>query len=111
MPNTVSPTEGLSIIVVHFRDIQELPSGPPLYTTDQESNPEQPGSDKKLIQPELIAHNVFLKSFCKSQLPHKSANLSFTITNIKNKLTDLCGNRLLQNDSQKQKCMISARIG
>ena len=27
-----------------------------------------------------------------SQLPHKSVNLSFTITNIKNKLTDLCVN-------------------
>jgi len=35
---------------------------------------------------------VFLKSFCRSQLPHKSVNLSFTITNIKNKLTDLCWN-------------------
>jgi len=26
-----------------------------------------------------------------SQLPHKSVNVSFTTTNIKNKLTDLCG--------------------
>ena len=32
------------------------------------------------------------KSFCKSQLPHKYVNVSFTLTNIKNKLTDLCGN-------------------
>jgi len=38
----------------------------------------------------VISHTVFLKSFCRSQLPHKSVNLSFTITNIKNKLTDLC---------------------
>jgi hypothetical protein len=27
----------------------------------------------------------------KSQSPHKTVNLSFIITNIKNKLTDLCG--------------------
>ena len=46
----------------------------------------------------LISQKMFLKSFCSSQLPHKSVDLSLTITNIKNKLTDLCGNRLLQND-------------
>ena len=40
----------------------------------------------------FISHKVFLKSFCRSQFPHKSVNLSFIITNIKNKLTDLCGN-------------------
>ena len=40
----------------------------------------------------LIAHKVFLRSFCKIQLPHKSINLSTTITNMNNKLTDLCGN-------------------
>ena len=34
---------------------------------------------------------AFLKSFCKSQLPHKFVNLSFVITNIQNKLTDLWG--------------------
>jgi len=40
----------------------------------------------------LITQKVFLKSFFKSQLPYKSVNLSFIITNINNKLTDLCGN-------------------
>ena len=40
----------------------------------------------------FIAYKMFLKSLCRSQLPHKSVNLSFTITNIKDKLTDLCGN-------------------
>ena len=40
----------------------------------------------------FISHQVFLKSFCRSQLPHKSVRLSFTITDIKNKLMDLCGN-------------------
>ena len=28
----------------------------------------------------LISQNVFIKSFCQSQLPHKSVNLSFIIT-------------------------------
>ena len=40
----------------------------------------------------IISHKVILKSFCRSQHPHKSVNLSLTITNLKNKLTDLCGN-------------------
>ena len=35
---------------------------------------------------------VTLKSFCRSQFPHKSVHLSFTITNIKNELTNLCRN-------------------
>ena len=39
-----------------------------------------------------------IKSFRESQFPHKSVNLSSIITNIQNKLTDLCGNCLLQND-------------
>ena len=47
---------------------------------------------------ELISRKVFSQSVCKSQLPHKSANLSFTVTNIKNKLTGLCENGHLQND-------------
>ena len=40
----------------------------------------------------LILHQVFLTPFCRSELPHESVNLSFTITHIKNKSTDLCGN-------------------
>ena len=39
----------------------------------------------------FITHKACFQSSCKSQLPHKSVNLSFTITNTKNKLTDLCG--------------------
>ena len=41
---------------------------------------------------QIIAHKVFITSFCKSQFPHKSVNLSSIITSIKDKLTDLCGN-------------------
>ena len=33
-----------------------------------------------------------IKAFCKSHLPHKSVDLSFIIANVKNELTDLCGN-------------------
>ena len=46
----------------------------------------------------LISHEVFFKSFCRSQLHQKSVNLSFSITNIKKRLTDLCRNWHLQND-------------
>ena len=35
-------------------------------------------------------------------------NLSFTDTNMKNKLTNLCGNRLLQNDFENTLCEIRA---
>ena len=41
---------------------------------------------------DLIPHKVFLNSSRRSRLPHKSVNLSFTITSIKNEPTDLCGN-------------------
>ena len=48
----------------------------------------------------LISQRVFIKSFCKRQFPHKSGNLSFIITTIKNKLTDLW-NRLQQKRLDK----------
>ena len=38
-----------------------------------------------------LPHRFSLYSFCKSQFPHKSVNISFSITDIKNKLTDLSG--------------------
>ena len=44
------------------------------------------------------------KSFCGSQLLQKSVNLSLTITYMKNKLTDLCGNYLLQDDFHNTLC-------
>ena len=40
----------------------------------------------------FILQRVFIKSFCKGQLPRKFVNLSFIIVDIKNKLTDSCGN-------------------
>jgi len=46
----------------------------------------------------FISHKVFLRAFCKSRLTHKSVNVFFILVIVKNKLTDLCGNRLLQDD-------------
>jgi len=40
----------------------------------------------------LVSQKVFIKSFCKSQFPHKSVNLLFILVIIKDNLTDLCGN-------------------
>jgi hypothetical protein len=40
----------------------------------------------------LVAHKVFLKSFCKSQLPHKCVNFFLTSVVVKDKLPDLKGN-------------------
>jgi len=39
----------------------------------------------------LIAHKVFLKSFCKSQFPQKSVNLFLMLVIVKNKSTNLWG--------------------
>ena len=58
------------------------------------------GIDPSKQQPcrPLVSQKVFLKSFGKSQLRHKSVNVSFVITNIQKELTNSCENRLLQND-------------
>ena len=50
------------------------------------------------VPTKVISQKLFTKSFCRSQFPHKSVNLSFIMANINNKLTDLCVNGLLQND-------------
>ena len=57
----------------------------------------------------LISQKMFLKSFCRSQLPHKSVNVCLTFTYMKNKRADLCGNRLLQNDLTKAFCEVRPR--
>ena len=41
---------------------------------------------------DFTSQKVFMKSFCESQFLHKSVNLSSIIANIKDKLTNLCGN-------------------
>ena len=66
-------------------------------------NPSALISQKVLIK----SLKVLIKSFY-SQCPHKSVNLSFIITNVKNKATDLCENWLLQNDCTNTFCEIGA---
>ena len=58
----------------------------------------------------LISQKVFFKSFCRSQLPHKSVNLSFILTNMKNEEYD-DGFWLLQNNFIKNICEIKAGSG
>ena len=56
----------------------------------------------------LIPHNVFIKSFFTSQFSHKSVNLFFIITNIKNKLTDLERSKAaLGAPSQSRGCLLA----
>ena len=60
--------------------------------TVSETRPVRPHSPCTYLRMFFVSHRVISKSFCRSQFPHKSVNSSFTITDIKNKLTDLCGN-------------------
>ena len=55
-----------------------------------------------------ISLKVCFKSVCSSKLPHESVDLCVIIINVKNKLTDLCGNQLLQNDFKNALCEIKA---
>ena len=54
----------------------------------------------------FISHEVSIKSFCKSQFPHKLVNLFFTSVMMKDKLTDLWGNRFLKTDFVNTFCAI-----
>ena len=49
------------------------------------------GTDGTRPPSEFISHEVFFKSFCKSQFPHKSVNLFFILVIVKDRLTDLWG--------------------
>jgi len=46
----------------------------------------------------LDSHILFIKSFCKSQFPHKFVNIFFILVKVKDALTDLWGSWPLQND-------------
>ena len=61
---------------------------------------------KRGLATNLISQKVCIKLFCKRQFPHKFVNLSLFIANAKDKLTDLCGNRLMQNDVEDTFCEI-----
>ena len=58
----------------------------------------------------IISQDVYKVVLQKSlsQFPHESVNIFFAITDIKNKLTDLCGNRLLQHNFMNTFCEIKA---
>ena len=52
----------------------------------------------------LLSHHGVLKSFCKSQLPHKSVNSLVILVTVKDKLTDLWGSWPLPNDFENTLC-------
>ena len=56
----------------------------------------------------LISHTVLLKSFCRSQFPHKFVNLFFILVIVKGKLTDLWGSSLLQSGFQNTLCEMNS---
>ena len=63
---------------------------------------------KKILYQVLPCFND-TESVCEvvlKKIPNKSVNLSLAITNLKNKVTDLCGNWLLQNDLMNTFCAI-----
>ena len=59
----------------------------------------------------MISQTVFIQSFCKSQVLHKSVNVSLIITNIKNESIHLCEKRLLQIGSINPFCEVSVGGG
>ena len=54
--------------------------------------------DSGSLECACISQKIFIRLFHISQFPQKSVNVSFIITNVKNKLTNLCGNLPSQND-------------
>ena len=61
---------------------------------------------ERILVDNLISQKEVIKSFRSIHFPHKSLNLSFIITNVREELTDLCGNGLLQNDFINNFCEI-----
>ena len=62
-------------------------------------------------QRQLISQKVFVKSFFKSQFPHKCVNFFFMSLIIQDTLTDLCGNRLLKDVFMNTSCEIRTVCG
>ena len=53
---------------------------------------EQVGGGEEGYVHDVISQQVFIKSFSKSQFPHKFVNLFFILVMIKDKSTNLYGN-------------------
>ena len=49
-------------------------------------------AERALESEDIMSQKVFIKSFCKSQFPHKFVNLFFILVMMKDKLMDSCGN-------------------
>ena len=62
--------------------------------------------ERKASEP--IPQKVFIQSFLTSQFPQKPVNLFFVLVIVKDKLTNLCGNGLLQDDFTNTFCEIRA---
>ena len=64
------------------------------YLSEKSSSSENRDWDAILLKScqDFISHNVFLKSFGKSQLPHKFVILFLILVIIKDRLTESCGN-------------------
>ena len=58
----------------------------------------------------FISNKVFSKTFRRSQFPQKIVNVFFISAIVKDKLTDFCGNRLLQNDFLNTFCEIRLHV-
>ena len=63
-------------------------------------------SDDAGASSKFISQKVLIKSFLKNQLLHKSANVSFIVTNKKNKWTNFCGKSPLYIDFMSTFCEI-----
>jgi len=61
--------------------------------------------------PASIVFEVCLQKSTPSQPPPKSVNTSFAITHMRNKFTDLCGNRHFQNTFKNTLCEIKWKGG
>ena len=79
-----------------------LESGP--IQTSYRSAEGRADSIRSVSSQTLIWKKVLTMSFWKSHTLHKSVNLLFIIANVKDKLINLYGNWLLQNDFLKTKC-------
>ena len=60
----------------------------------------------ELLAQNFISHGMFVKSFRKSQFPHKFVNSFFILVKVKCKLTDLRGGCLLQTEFRNTLCEI-----
>ena len=59
----------------------------------------------------LLSHTMYLLDGFRNPLSHKTVNSFFILVTMKDKLTDLCGNRLLHNELEIISCEITLEWG